>query len=97
MGESTVVPRTMMDIANMLGISKVSVSLALRNSPTISPELRSRVQQIARETGFKARNYQKRAGKKLQAGLGCGLRPRRELAALLRRKPTLQQPGGGGG
>ncbi len=65
MGESTVVPRTMMDIANMLGISKVSVSLALRNSPTISPELRSRVQQIARETGFKARNYQKRAGKKV--------------------------------
>ena len=60
MEQQTSRPRSMTDIANMLGISKVSVSLALRNSPTISPELRSRVRRIAEETGFKARDYRKR-------------------------------------
>lgn len=54
-------PRTMVDIANMLGISKVSVSLALRNSPTISPELRDQVQQVAEEVGFKVRGYHRKS------------------------------------
>ncbi len=61
MGQQQQTPRSMTDIAKLLGVSKVSISLALRNSPTISPELRDRVQQIAAETGFKVRNYQKRA------------------------------------
>lgn len=60
-------PRSMADIAEMLGVTAVSVSLALRNSPLISQELRDQVQKIANETGFKARNYRRRnvAEKKL--------------------------------
>ncbi|MBS1370853.1 MAG: LacI family DNA-binding transcriptional regulator [Lentisphaeria bacterium] len=54
-------PQSMADIAEMLGVTAVSVSLALRNSPLISQELRDQVQKIANETGFKARNYRRRS------------------------------------
>ncbi|WP_288591620.1 LacI family DNA-binding transcriptional regulator [uncultured Victivallis sp.] len=53
-------PRNMTDIAEMLGITAQSVSLALRNSPLISQELRDQVQAIAAKTDFKARNYRRR-------------------------------------
>ena len=53
-------PRSMADIAGMLGITTQSVSLALRNSPLISQELRDQVQGIAEKMDFKARSYRKR-------------------------------------
>ena len=53
-------PKSMADIAQMLGITTQSVSLALRNSPLISQELREQVQRIAEKMDFKARSYRKR-------------------------------------
>lgn len=52
--------KSMADIAEHLGITKVSVSLALRNSPLISNELRERVQRVAQSAGFKPRSYRRR-------------------------------------
>lgn len=52
--------KSMADIADHLGVTKVSVSLALRNSPLISRELRERVQQVARSVGFTPRRYRRR-------------------------------------
>ena len=52
----------MADIAQMLGITTQSVSLALRNSPLISQELREQVQRIAEKMDCKARSYRKRRG-----------------------------------
>ena len=54
-------PQSMAEIAEMLGTSAVSVSLALRNSPEVSQALRDRVRQIAMDSGFKPRNYQRRS------------------------------------
>ncbi len=53
-------PKSMADIAGMLGITSTSVSLALRNSSLISRELREQVQRIAEENDFKTRSYRKR-------------------------------------
>ncbi len=61
-------PRNMTDIAEMLGITAQSVSLALRNSPLISQELRDQVQKIAEKTDFKARSYRKRQAANGSAG-----------------------------
>ena len=52
----------MADIAEQLGISTVAVSLALRGSPQVSKELRSRVARIAAEHGFRTRRYPQRRG-----------------------------------
>ena len=59
MQESLPVFNSMSEIAEYLGITKVSVSLALKNSPLISDELRKQVQQLARATGFSPRKYRK--------------------------------------
>lgn len=48
-------PKSMAEIAEMLGITTTSVSLALRNSTLISSKLRNQVQKVAEECGFKAR------------------------------------------
>ncbi|MES2924181.1 MAG: LacI family DNA-binding transcriptional regulator [Verrucomicrobiota bacterium] len=40
------------DIGKLLGVSHVTVSLALRNSPRISNELRDKIQQTALELGY---------------------------------------------
>lgn len=45
-------PVTLRDIARELGISHVTVSLALRNQPRISEATRKRVQQKAEEMGY---------------------------------------------
>ena len=42
------------DLAAQIGVSHTTVSLALRNSPRISPALRKRVQQEARRAGYSA-------------------------------------------
>ena len=62
MQESLPVFNSMSEIAEYLGITKVSVSLALKNSPLISDELRKQVQQLARATGFSPRKYRKQTG-----------------------------------
>lgn len=56
-------PKNMAEIADMLGVTAVSVSNALRNSPLVSKELRDRVNQIVKETGFKPRVYKQREKK----------------------------------
>lgn len=53
-------PKNMADIADMLGVTAVSVSNALRNSPLVSKELRDRVHQVVKETGFRPRDYRQR-------------------------------------
>ena len=42
----------MADIAVRTGVSRVAVSMALRNNPRISTLLRRRVKRVARELGF---------------------------------------------
>ncbi len=44
---------TQQDIADELGIDKSSVSLALRNHPSISPETKSRVKAAAEKLGYR--------------------------------------------
>lgn len=53
----------MRDIAEELGVSTVAVSLALRNSPRISEELKTRVNALVKSSEFKIRNYPKRGSK----------------------------------
>jgi LacI family transcriptional regulator len=43
---------TMADVAAKLGVSRIAVSMALRNHHRISLELRKKVQRVAREMGF---------------------------------------------
>ncbi len=50
-------PKSMKEIAERLGTTAVSVSLALRNSPRVSEELRNRILKLVEESGFVARNY----------------------------------------
>ncbi len=49
---SNIVPLTMKDIAKEFGISVATVSRALKNSPRISEERRTAIQQYAREHNF---------------------------------------------
>lgn len=44
---------TMQKIADEAGVSRMAVSLALRNSPKISPETRERIQEIARRLDYR--------------------------------------------
>lgn len=44
---------SMQDIAQKAGVTRATVSLALRNHPRLSPETRQRIQQIAREIGYR--------------------------------------------
>jgi LacI family transcriptional regulator/LacI family repressor for deo operon, udp, cdd, tsx, nupC, and nupG len=45
-------PATLDDIVSRLGISRSTVSRALRNHPRISEQTRARVQEVAREVGY---------------------------------------------
>jgi DNA-binding LacI/PurR family transcriptional regulator len=44
---------TMADLAKLSGVSKITVSRALSDSPLVTPETRDRVQALAREHGYK--------------------------------------------
>lgn len=46
-------PVTMRDVADEIGVSNVTVSLALRNSPRISNKTREKVQRVASEMGYR--------------------------------------------
>lgn len=48
---------TMLDIANELGISRASVSLALNNSPKVAATTRDRVLVAAKRMGYKSNPY----------------------------------------
>ena len=58
----------MAELADYLGVTKVSVSLALRNSPAISEKLRERVQSVAREANFVPRGYRRKAKAGAESG-----------------------------
>jgi LacI family transcriptional regulator len=45
------------DIAQVLGVSQVAVSLALRGDPSISSELRTKVRQTAKRLGYRPNPY----------------------------------------
>lgn len=51
------VPPTQEDIARALGVSKMTVSLALRNSPEVSREMRAKVAATAAEMGYRSNPY----------------------------------------
>lgn len=44
---------TLEDVARRAGVHRSTVSLALRNSPRIRPEVRAKIQEIAREIGYR--------------------------------------------
>lgn len=44
-------------IARRLGVTQATVSMALRNHPRVSPEMRQRVQETARELGYRPNPY----------------------------------------
>lgn len=46
-------PVTLQDIASRAGVSKMTVSLALRGHPDTAPATRERLQQLAQEMGYK--------------------------------------------
>jgi DNA-binding LacI/PurR family transcriptional regulator len=43
---------TLKDIAEKVGVTKAAVSMALRNSPRVSPERRQEIQRVAAEMGY---------------------------------------------
>ncbi|HUB91037.1 MAG TPA: LacI family DNA-binding transcriptional regulator, partial [Dyella sp.] len=43
----------MADLAKLAGVSKITVSRALSESPLVTPETRERVQTLARKHGYK--------------------------------------------
>lgn len=47
-------PATLQDVAEKAGVHRSTVSLALRENPRISAEMRKRVQAIARELGYRS-------------------------------------------
>src|ERR1700756_993404 len=55
---------TMEDLAKLVGVSKITVSRALRDSPLVTPETREKVRQVAAEQGYRfnisARNLRMR-------------------------------------
>jgi len=48
---------TIRTIAEAAGLSRTAVSLALRNSPQVSAETRSRIQELAKEMGYRQNPY----------------------------------------
>ena len=44
---------TMADLAELAGLSKITVSRALSDSPLVNPETRERIQALALEHGYK--------------------------------------------
>jgi len=64
MSDSRIYPTKLEDLANILGVSKVTVSKALRNHPDISDETKIKVKQLAESLGYRpnlmARNLSSR-------------------------------------
>src|SRR6266536_5394470 len=52
--------RTLEDVARLAGVSRNTVSLAIRDSPRVKVETRERVMRIVRETGYRP-NFAARA------------------------------------
>lgn len=52
--------RNLNDLAQHMGCTATTVSLALRNSPQLSQELREKIQKVAKENNFSPRNYRRR-------------------------------------
>lgn len=53
MAENQTVPPTMKDVAKLAGVARSTVSLALRNDPSIPPATRSRIFAAAKQVGYR--------------------------------------------
>lgn len=53
-------PRNLADLARQAKVTAATVSLALRDSPQISPEVKEKIRQMAAEQGFTPRTYNRR-------------------------------------
>ena len=56
--------RNLSDLAKRTGCTATAVSMALRDSPQLSQELREKIQKIARENNFSPRNYNRKKSTK---------------------------------
>lgn len=65
---------TLLDIANMAGVSAITVSRALRDPDRVSEELRERIMQIVTETGY-VPDFAARALASRHNGIVCALIP----------------------
>ncbi|MEY4483754.1 MAG: hypothetical protein RL693_1206, partial [Verrucomicrobiota bacterium] len=63
---------TLKDIAAKLGVTKTTVSIALRNSPRISTGLREKVHRVATEMGYEPDPFLKRLATYRHAKTGSG-------------------------
>lgn len=52
--------RNLNDLAKHMGCTATTVSLALRNSPQLSQELREKIQKVAKENDFSPRSYRRK-------------------------------------
>ena len=53
-------PRNLTDLARQAKVTAATVSLALRDSPQVSPKVKERIRQMAAEWGFTPRTYNRR-------------------------------------
>ena len=66
-------PRNLTDLARQMNVTAATVSLALRNSPLLSAEVREKIQRTAAELEFSPRSYTRRTKSnrvKEKTGLG---------------------------
>lgn len=78
---------TLRQIAERIGCSRSTVSYALRNSPHISPEMRRKIQTVAREMGWKPNpELNRQMALVRKASLGATLPP---LAVVVNKKADL--------
>lgn len=62
------------DLALKAGVTAATVSLALRNSPQLSEQMREKIHALARESGFTPRVYRRRNAQE-QSGRGNSRKP----------------------
>lgn len=73
---------TMADLARLAGVSKITISRALADSPLVNPATRERIQQLARERGYTLN----------LAARSLRLRRSHTIAAIVEMTPSRERP-----